>query len=167
VTFSPWSGADPLAARLRGYTCTPEHRTVRVAHMFITSGRQGVIDALSGLKAQGCDVKILLRQLPGTPEQDGVRRLRAAGLSVGCLLRVHDKVVLVDAVRRANGRPDRALWMGSQSLGVSALRSNDEALLRVSTADAETSAARLANSSLYSGFMGHFNAMYRVREKCI
>ena len=166
VTFSPWSGRDPLATALRGYTCTPEHRTVRVAHMFITSGRQAVIDALAALQAQGCDVKIVLRQLPGTPEQDGVKRLRAAGLPVGCLLRVHDKVVLVDAVRTSHGRPDRALWMGSQSLGLSALRSNDEALLRASTADATNSMARYANSAMFGGFMNHFDAMYRLRERC-
>jgi hypothetical protein len=166
VTFSPWKLTDPLAYALRGYRCTPEHRTVRVAHMFVTAGRQKVVNALRALRQSGCDVRVILRQLHNSPLEDGVRRIKAAGLPVRCLGRMHNKVILVDAVRKSDGRPDRVMWVGSQSLGANALRNNDESLLRLSTAEATGSGARLGNSRLWSAFLGDWGAMRRHQQPC-
>jgi hypothetical protein len=165
VVFSPWTGRDPLAAALRGYTCNAAHHTVLLDHMFITGRRQAVIDALVGLAQRGCDVQVILGELTGSPLADGVRKVRDSGLTVGCVPRVHDKVVLVDAVRSATGSVDQSVWMGSQSLGGRALLDNDEALLRVSTADA-TGRARVANASLFSRFRSDWHRLDEHRKAC-
>jgi phosphatidylserine/phosphatidylglycerophosphate/cardiolipin synthase-like enzyme len=165
VLFSPWPRGDPLEAALHGYTCTSAHHTVLVDHMFLTSSRQAVIDALAGLARRGCRVRIVLQKLDHGPLADGARTVRASGLRVSCVARLHDKVVLVDAVRRSDGRADKAVWTGSQSLGGRALRFNDEALLRVSTADA-TGRARVADAILYSRFLSSWRALSRHRQAC-
>jgi hypothetical protein len=165
VVFSPWAGRDPLATALRGYTCNRAHHTVLVGHMFLTGVRQPVIDALAGLARGGCRVRVILSQLSNNQVGDGIRKARRSGLTVGCVPRLHDKMVLVNAVRRADGRPDRSLWMGSQSLGGRALRDNDEAMLRVSTADA-SGRARLANASLFSRFARDWRTLDRHRRGC-
>jgi hypothetical protein len=165
VLFSPWFGSDPLAVALNGYTCTAAHHSVLVDHMFITSARRSVLDALVGLKQRGCEVRIILNQYGDDPLSEGVREVSDAGLTVSCVPRVHDKAVLVDAVRTSDGAVDNALWMGSQSLGGKALRYNDEALLRVSTADA-TGASRLANGELFARFLGDWKALDRRARTC-
>jgi phosphatidylserine/phosphatidylglycerophosphate/cardiolipin synthase-like enzyme len=165
MVFSPWPRRDPLAVALNGYTCTSAHHTVLVDHMFVTAGRQPVIDALAGLARRGCRVRVILQKLTHSPLADGARRIRAAGLPVSCVARLHDKVVMVNAVRSSDGRADKAVWTGSQSLGGRALRFNDEALLRVSTADA-AGAARVANAALYSRFLSSWKALTRHRQRC-
>jgi hypothetical protein len=167
VTFSPWPGVDPMAAALRSYRCVPGHRTIRVGHMFITSGRQSIIDALAALRARGCRVQVILRQLPGkTQLQAAIKLMARARLPLGCLDRMHNKIVLIDAVRVSDGRPDLAMWMGSQSLGLSALRTNDESLLRTSSA-AASGPDRIANQRMYLAFNANWEQMARVQKRCV
>jgi phosphatidylserine/phosphatidylglycerophosphate/cardiolipin synthase-like enzyme len=132
--------------------------------MFVTAGRRAVIDALAGLAHHGCRVQVMLQKRTGRPLADGARRVRAAGLPVSCVAGLHDKVIMVDAVR-PDGRADKAVWTGSQSLGGRALRFNDEALLRVSTADAG-GRAKVANQALYSRFLREWRTLRRHREAC-
>jgi len=165
VVFTPWVSGDPVATQLDGYTCTPEHRTVRVAHMFVTSRRWRVLQALANLKASGCNVRIVLSQPSSVPALAGVQAARDDGLSVQCTPSVHDKIVMVDAVRKDTGIPERALWIGSQSLGGNALHINDEALLRVSVDGAKGQSLR-DNSAVYAAYGRHWSAIQQHHGVC-
>jgi len=165
LTFSTWLAADPVASALRSYSCTPAHRTIRVAHMFITLARLSVIRALQELRAKGCSVYVVVGGVGGAKPGPGVMALREAGVNVTCTADVHDKIVLVDAVRIADGRPDRSVWMGSQSLSGNALRANDEAMLRFSTSGATPTAAH-ANAVVWNGFIGQWGRIHAKRASC-
>lgn len=164
VTFSPTLATDPVAAALRQYTCTPEHRTVRVAHMFLTSARLAVARALGELQAKGCSVHVVLAHR-GEARIVAVGLLRDLGVQVSCTPKLHDKAVLVDAVRTEDGRPDKLVLMGSQSLSGAALRSNDESLLRLSSHDARGSAVS-ANTAVWNAYSKHWSSIYAHRESC-
>lgn len=131
VTFSPWREGDPVGDDLADYDCVGGHNTVRVAHLFITKWRGPTIQALAALKRQGCDVQIIMSAFPRPFYIDGRHRLEELGLAVQCVERVHDKIVVVDAVHRETGNAERVLWTGSHSLGFEALRRSDEALLKI------------------------------------
>lgn len=165
VVFSPQDGADPLVQELDDFTCTPEHHTVRVAHMFVTRGRNSVIAAFGHLVDRGCDVQVVVTNPGGPLQADGIKRLRAIDVPTTCASRLHDKLILVDAVHRSTGLPDRVLWMGSQSLGGKALRANDESSLRLSTAEA-TGAAVRENSAVYHAYAKHWQAIDAVKQGC-
>ena len=133
VFFSPRRHHDWLVNSLDGYTCTAQHRTIRVGHMFVTPSRVRVLEALARLRSRGCRVSMVLSTPVSEATRQGVRLARQLGFSPTCLRGMHDKLITVDAVVASTGRPDRSLWEGSQSLGGHALRSNDEAMLRLST----------------------------------
>lgn len=165
VVFSPYGGADPMSDALNQYTCTPEHNIVRVAHMFVTSARQSVLNALAALQASGCDVRVVF-SVPGSElALDGVSRARAAGLPVTCVPKMHDKLILVDAVRTDTDSPERALWAGSQSLGGNALSRNEEAMLRLSV-DQASGAAAAGNESVFRRYRGYWSDMSRRSAPC-
>ncbi|MEO7942033.1 MAG: phospholipase D-like domain-containing protein [Marmoricola sp.] len=165
VMFSPWVAGDPVATALRSYTCTPEHRTVRVGHMFLTTARLRVVRALGELRAKGCSVQVVVNAHPGRKPGAGILALREVGVNVTCTEGVHDKILIVDAVRVADGRPDRSVWMGSQSLGGNALRANDESMLRLRTFGATAAAAR-ANATIWNAYDRHWSAIYADRASC-
>ena len=131
VTFSPWREGDPVGDDLEEYDCGNGHNLVRVAHLFITKWRGATVQALARLKREGCDVQIIMSAFARPFYIDGRHRLEELGLTVQCVERVHDKIVVVDAVNRTTGEPERVLWTGSHSLGFEALRRSDEALLRI------------------------------------
>ncbi len=162
--FFPWAGADPVAEALRGYTCTPEHRTIRVAHMFMTSARMGVVRALSELREQGCDVSVVIAPR-GETKLASAAVLRDHGIPTACTAHLHDKAVIVNAVRRADGLPDKTVLMGSHSLSGTALRSNDEGLMRISTYGASGSAAA-ANAAVWSAYMKQWSAIRGAARSC-
>jgi hypothetical protein len=165
VVFSPWLAADPVASALRSYTCAPGHRTIRVAHMFLTRARPALIRALAELRAKGCNVHVSLAGDRGVKSPGGVPALREVGVPVSCTPDVHDKIILVDAIRTADGQPDRSVWMGSQSLGGNALRANDESMLRLSTSGA-TPAAEAGNARVWNSFYNQWAAIYAKRGPC-
>jgi phosphatidylserine/phosphatidylglycerophosphate/cardiolipin synthase-like enzyme len=164
VTFSPTRAADPITVALRQYTCTPQHRTVKVAHMFLSHTRASVVQALGELRDKGCDVRVIL-STRGAAKVLGAGALRNVGAQVSCTPAVHEKVVLVDAVRIADGRPDKLTLMGSQSLSGRALRNNDEALMRLSTHDAAGAAAS-ANAAVWNAYSKQWSAILAKRTIC-
>ena len=165
VAMSPWLKRDMVATRLRKYTCTPEHHTVRVGHMFLTSARTSVIAALSDLRQRGCVVQVVLGLPDESVQSSGIRALREVGLRPYCTARVHDKIILLDAVRVADGRPDQVVLMGSQSLGKTALRGNDEEILAISTA-AATGASVTTNTGLWNAFNKQWWAIHDAGKGC-
>ena len=164
VTFFPWAGPDPVADALNGYACTPEHRTVRVAHMFLST-RKRVVQALAGLQDSGCDVDVVLTRRPPEKLAAGLTLLADHGVDVTCAPRLHDKAIVVDAVRRADGRPDKTVLMGSHSLGYSAIRRNDESMMRVSTYAASGQAVA-GNAAVWRGFSRHWSAIRGTARRC-
>jgi hypothetical protein len=164
VMFSPTRAADPIAAALRQYTCTPQHRTVRMAHMFLSHTRSGVVQALGELRDKGCDVRVIL-STRGAAKVLGAGALRAVGAQVSCTPAIHEKAVLVDAVRVSDGRPDKMLMMGSQSLSARALRNNDESLMRLTTHDA-TGASASGNAAVWNAYNKQWSAILAKRTVC-
>ena len=133
VTFSPIpAGADPLALALDNYRCDAKHNVIRIAHLFITQWRGDVIKALSGLASKGCDVQFTMSAFARAQNIHGREAMERAGLTVKCVEHVHEKIVVIDAINRETGEPERTLWTGSHSLGYDALRRSDEALVRFS-----------------------------------
>jgi phosphatidylserine/phosphatidylglycerophosphate/cardiolipin synthase-like enzyme len=165
VMFSPWSDADPVAARLRGYTCSPEHGQVRVAHMFVSTARTEVLDALAALQSAGCDVRMVVSPPESDVTRAGLTRARRLGLRVACVPRMHDKVISVDAVDAGTRQPERVLWAGSQNLGGNALRNNDEALLRVSVDRADGAAAD-ANARVFRAYQQYWSSLRGQAGAC-
>lgn len=165
VVFSPRAGTDPLVRALDDFICTPEHHTVRVAHMFVRRGRARVIAAFGQLVDRGCDVKAVVSNPGGRLQADGINRMRAVNVSTECAGHLHDKLILVDAVHRSTGLPDQMLWMGSQSLGGKALGANDESLLRFSTADAAGKAVA-ENGAVYRAYARHWQSIDGVAQGC-
>ncbi len=165
LTFTPRVSGDPVATALDDFTCTPQHRLVRVAHMFITSSRARVIRSLARLRNAGCDVRVDMSRPGSRAQRSGIRRMAQIRVPVGCVSAVHDKLILVDGVRRSTGAADQMVLMGSQSLGGTALRRNDETLLRLGTATA-TGAAQRANHRVFEGYLAHWRALDRHRGSC-
>lgn len=148
VLFSPWAHADPIGADLGVYDCEGEHNRVWVAHLFISRFRPDVINGLADLMQRGCDVRIIVSSFDRVHNSVGILMMRDAGLRVSCVSKVHDKIVLVDAVNRNTGKAEKALWIGSHSFGYDALRAGDEALLRL-TDDVPGARERADNRALW------------------
>lgn len=164
VAFTPQRTSDRLALALERYTCAAGHRTVRMAHMFATPVRSRVLDALAGLRDRGCDVQVVMAPPIGQGQEDAIHLMQGAGLPVRCATGVHEKLVLLDAVD-SQGRPDRVLWSGSQSLGGYALRRNDEALLRVGSVGASGVWAR-SNATIWTGYSRYWSQMNAAAGTC-
>ncbi len=164
VSFTPQRTSDKLAYALERYTCSPTHRQVRVAHMFITPGRKRVLDALKALKTKGCDVQLVFSQPTLQGQLDGINLAKSMGLTTSCATGVHDKLVMLDGINPA-GQWDRTVWSGSQSLGGYALRRNDEQLMRYSTAQASGS-AYTQNKLIYSVYLRYWQQIRAVAGAC-
>lgn len=164
VSFSPQHTSDQMAVALERYTCTPEHRTVRVAQMFVTPSRPRILDALAGLRARGCDVRVVINRPEGTAQTAGVARMVRDGLDVRCTTGVHEKLIAIDGVD-GQGRLDRSIWTGAQNLGYNALRRNDEAVLRLSTV-AATGTSRTTLAGVHASYLRYWDQMRATTTAC-
>ncbi|ROR92132.1 phospholipase D-like domain-containing protein [Nocardioides aurantiacus] len=164
VSFSPQHTSDRMAYALERFSCTATHRTVRVAQMFVTPSRPRILDALARLQAQGCDVRVVVNQPVGTAQTAGVARMLQDGLNVRCTTGVHEKLIAIDGVDGL-GRVDRSIWTGAQNLGYNALRRNDEAVLRLSTA-AATGTSRTAIAGAHTAYLGYWDQMRATTSRC-
>jgi hypothetical protein len=165
VTWTPQHHGDPVASSLSAFSCTPAHHTVRLSHMFLTGARYRVIDQLVRLQDQGCDVRVDVSRPALSSLQTAVKILHSRGIDASCVPRVHDKVVLVDAVHTSSGTPDQLVLMGSQSLGGNALRRNDESLFRLSTSRASGRYVA-ANRAIFDSYLRHWSDMHAHAGSC-
>ena len=167
VSFSPTPAvADPLASALRRYSCTPEHRTVRLAVFSVSPLRRAAADALAGLRTRGCDVSVLLNDPGATvPTPAGIQMLKDRGLPVACVSRMHDKFVVLDAVFTATGAPQQVVWSGSQNLTYAALRYDDDALVRM-TVQEGTGAYAGDVSAAHRAYGATWAAQSRTARAC-
>lgn len=104
---------------------------VRLAMSYWSTGRDYLVDELARLAGTGCDVRIVAN--PDTTD-DAVASALAAAFDadhLAMLPGVHHKYLLIDGTYA--GAPSRLVWTGSQDFTLSALRGNDEAILRLSS----------------------------------
>jgi hypothetical protein len=165
VFFSPRRSGDFLVTALRSYTCTPAHHTIRMAHMFVTSARRAVLDALVLLRSRGCTVSMVWAKPGNAVNAAGIALTRELGFTPRCIDGLHDKVVSVDAVNVRTGVPDRSVWTGSQSLGSYALRRNDEAQLRLSSTGTTAAAAKEVGASI-AAYQRHLAQITAASTAC-
>ncbi len=165
VLFSPWGGADdPVATALQQFTCQPGS-SVRVAHMFLTRQRNRVLYTLKALQNAGCDVRLLFSADTDSGGIEGIAKARSLLLPVTCVARVHEKAIIVDAVRKETGTRERALWTGSHSLSGTALAVNDETLLRLSVERAGSPYAA-ANVSVFDTYQNRWTELSQRAVPC-
>jgi PLD-like domain len=140
VLFSPVAPrTDPVVDQFQRYSCTAQHRTVRIAiyRMSVSRGRR-VIAALKGLRSRGCDVRVIYN-IGGAKKimTEAPGMLSAAGIPRTCVFNTHDKFAYFDVVDRTTKAPRRVLWTGSQNLAEGSLSANDDTFM-TSTAELAT-----------------------------
>lgn len=145
VYASPEQGTDLVVNRL-SYVDPDDTCRIRVLEASITSGRSAVVNELVALHDGGCHVWVDVGAIDSQP----LSTLRAAGIPVH-RSPVHDKAVVVLG-RYAGSTADRTLvFTGSHNLTASALRYNDEILVKVED-----------SQPMYDAFFAHFNDAYNT-----
>lgn len=114
---------------------------IRLMEMTIHDTRKAVLDKLVALKQGGCSVSVVRSSI----DDASLAELRNAGIPVR-QREIHDKVILIHARYNGSTDPRPIVLTGSHNLTASALKINDEILLKVS--DSET---------LYNLYVDHFN----------
>lgn len=164
VWFAPWpTPDDPIARGLRATECTSGGE-VRLGQLQVAADRPAVIDALSALQRQGCNVRILVSAAAWAPTINGLRALRTAGLDVGCVPGLHDKFITFNS-RVSDPHSRRVVWAGSQNVYAGSLHTDDEEVLRISVADASGSAVA-DNTAAYNAYRAHWSHMATLRASC-
>jgi hypothetical protein len=132
VLFSPVAPrTDPVVDQFQRYSCTAQHRTVRIAiyRMSVSRGRR-VIAALNGLRSRGCDVRVIYN-IGGAKKimTEAPQMLADAKIPRTCVFNTHDKFGYFDVVDRTTRAPRRVLWTGSQNLAEGSLSVNDDTFM--------------------------------------
>jgi phosphatidylserine/phosphatidylglycerophosphate/cardiolipin synthase-like enzyme len=149
--FYPRAGTTPSSDTIYrilddNVECGPQSR-IRIAMAFWTMARSHIVDILATKKAQGCDVKILADE-GGT--SDALKSYLASNLAASDFIiakGIHHKYMLVES--QYLGAPRRLVWTGSHNYTGPALRTNDEALLRVDDA------------KVFTAYLGNWDAMWK------
>ena len=145
VYASPEQTTDLVVNRL-DYVDADDSCRVRVMEASITAGRMAVVNKLVSLHQQGCHTWVDVGSIASKP----MSTLKSAGIPVH-RSPVHDKTIIVFG-RYAGSSADRTLvFTGSHNLTLSALRYNDEILVKVGDSQA-----------MYDAFFAHFNDAYNT-----
>jgi phosphatidylserine/phosphatidylglycerophosphate/cardiolipin synthase-like enzyme len=145
VYASPEQTTDLVVNRLN-YLDADDSCRVRVLEASITSGRMAVVNKLVSLHQQGCHTWVDVGSIDAQP----LSALKAADIPVHTSP-VHDKAIIIYG-RYAGSTADRTLvFTGSHNLTASALRYNDEILVKVEDSQA-----------MYDAFYAHFNDAYNT-----
>lgn len=135
VYFFPRSSGDTIVAILGNVRCEVGAR-VRVTMAYFTNARIEIARALRQMAIDGCDIGVATRtgELLGDevvaelthPEVD------LAVLPGAELPTIHSKYMFVDGAYGTNATQQRLVWTGSHNFTGTALRINDETLLKIS-----------------------------------
>jgi phosphatidylserine/phosphatidylglycerophosphate/cardiolipin synthase-like enzyme len=131
---------DTVNTILDNVSCASGTR-VRVAMAYWNDSRDYLVDKLREMRDAGCDVRVISNV---EITSDGVKAKLASAFSTGelrLLPRVHDKYFFIDGTYLGTQR--KLVWTGSHNWDFGALRTNEEAILRVE--DPEVFAAFDAN----------------------
>jgi len=149
---------DTVANRLDDLT--PDARCqIRIGMSFVTSARPELLRFVTGARAQGCRVWMVVGSSKGAIRmpRDVYTSLTKAGVSLRRVGGMHDKFF---AVHGKFGRSyQHRVYTGSQNWSGSALRSNDEIFVKLAP---EAAAAH----PLYDGFTQHFSDAWSVGRPC-
>jgi phosphatidylserine/phosphatidylglycerophosphate/cardiolipin synthase-like enzyme len=120
---------------------------VRLAMSYWSTGRGYLVDQLDRMAGAGCDVRIVAN--PDSTDDAVASALRAAfdAEHLAFLPGVHHKYLLVDG-SYGDDQTARLVWTGTQDFTASALRSNDEVILR------------LDDAAFHDRFLADWNAMF-------
>ena len=119
---------DTVQGILDNVSCAGGTR-VRVAMAFWNDSRDYLVDALAQLRDEGCDVRILTNT---NITSDGVKAKLASAFSTDearLLPHIHSKYLFVDGMYVNTKR--KLVWTGSHNWVYGAIRTNEEAILRV------------------------------------
>ncbi len=145
VYSSPEQDTDLVANRL-DYVDADSSCRIRVMEASINDTRSAVVDKLVSLHRSGCSVWVDA----GAVQSASLSAFKAAGIPVH-ISPVHDKMILILA-KYAGSSTDRTLvFTGSHNLTKSALRYNDELLVKVED-----------SQPMYDAFYNHFNDAYNT-----
>lgn len=119
------------------------------------SGSDAVVEKLYRLGKAGCELNVVVNWKDSGESASAAEaraRLREAGATIRRVKYVHNKAILIQST--FNGVHDRlVLLAGSHNLSKSALRRNDELLLRV-----------LDNSALWGAYYWHYQAAASITD---
>lgn len=145
VYASPEQNTDLVVNRL-SYVDPDDTCRVRVMEASINDTRSAVVDSLISLHRSGCHTWVDV----GAIGSQSLSKFKAAGIPVH-KSPVHDKAIIVYS-RYAGSSADRTLvFTGSHNLTRSALRYNDEILVKVED-----------SQPMYDAFYHHFNDAYNT-----
>lgn len=147
VIFSPQpAGIDPVADSFAGMSCTPAHRTVRMAMYYMSPGRAWTAaKALAAMRDRGgsrCDIQVLT-SVGGrlTALDQAIEQFARFNIPVRCVQKMHTKFTVVDATRTTDGAIRQLVLDGSANLAKATLTANDDAQLNLTVQDARGSYA--------------------------
>ena len=119
---------DTVQGILDNLSCTGGTR-VRVAMAFWNDSRDYLVDELARLRDAGCDVRIAANP---NITSDGVKAKLASAFTTDearLVPHIHSKYLYVDGTYA--GAPRKLVWTGSHNWVFGAIRTNEEAILRV------------------------------------
>jgi len=143
VYVAPEQQYDLVNTRLT-YVKPDSDCRVRVMQNTLHANRPQVLDRLVGFKRGGCKVWVVLE----TIDRESWDRLHAAGIPMH-QAKVHDKTFVISARYDGSAKPRSVILNGSHNITKSALRYNDELLVKLTD-----------NSTMYTAFFNHFNDAY-------
>ncbi|MDB4946640.1 MAG: hypothetical protein JWP97_6174 [Labilithrix sp.] len=136
--FFPRAAGDTVLGILDNVRCQKNKSTIRVAMAFFVDGRLSVAKKLGALKRAGCSVEVLLNADDAHEGSAVVATLAKAKVNVREYDKkrgaagIHSKYLLIDSkYDGAKVEHRRLVFTGSHNYTASALRNNDETLLRV------------------------------------
>jgi phosphatidylserine/phosphatidylglycerophosphate/cardiolipin synthase-like enzyme len=145
VYSSPEQTTDLVVNRL-GYIDADADCRIRVMEASINDTRSAVVDKLVSLHNGGCKVWVDV----GAIQSGSLSKLKSAGIAVH-KSPVHDKTILVSARYAGSSAVRTLVFTGSHNLTKSALRYNDELLVKVED-----------SQPMYDAFYAHFNDAYNT-----
>ncbi|HET6740839.1 MAG TPA: phospholipase D-like domain-containing protein [Kribbella sp.] len=145
VYSSPEQNTDLVANRL-GYIDADADCRIRVMEASINDTRSAVVDKLISLHDAGCKVWVDV----GAIQSASLSKLKSAGIGVH-QSPVHDKTIIVSARYAGSAAVRPLVFTGSHNLTASALRYNDELLVKVED-----------SQPMYDAFYTHFNDAYNT-----
>ncbi|MFP5281957.1 MAG: phospholipase D-like domain-containing protein [Actinomycetes bacterium] len=149
---------DTVATRLNDLT--PNSRCqLRIGMAFVTAARPALLRVVTGLRAKGCKVYLVVGSKRGGIDMDrGVySSLVRAGVLVRRTSNVHDKFFL--AYGKFEGRYQYRVYTGSQNWSGSALNTNDEIFVKMAPEEGTV-------HPLYDGFNRHFGDAWAAGRVC-
>lgn len=150
--FFPRQSGDTIEAVLGNVECAGGTK-VRVGMAIWTKGRLNLAHALVGLRKKGCVVEAVIGP---SVDADIVKTLKAGGAKVYWFETatgesIHSKYLLVDG-RYNGGAGARIVWTGSHNYTTSALRNNDETLLK------------LEDPAIHAAFTANWSKMQKLSK---